>query len=338
MMRRSLNPHKRLPKLPTFDWRPFGVAVTLALGVIAPGCSKGPDDRDDRTIRFSDVGWTDITSTTAIASQILNALGYAVEIDVLSVAVTYASLKNEDIDVFLGNWMPAQEDVIGSYVKEGSIEVLGMNLEGAKYTLAVPRYAAQAGLRDFSDVARFHKELDSKIYGIEPGNEGNLMIADIIAKDTFGLGDFELVVSSEQGMLTQVQKAIQAKQWIVFLGWAPHPMNTNFEITYLSGGDETFGPNYGEASVHTVVRRGFAKAHPNVTRFLRNLVFTLEMENEMMGLILDDGRQPSAAAKYWLGSHPDILRRWMEGVTTYDGEPAWPTVERVFVGSDFKEP
>ena len=27
----------------------------------------------------------------------------------LSVPVTFASLKNNDIDVFLGNWMPAQE-------------------------------------------------------------------------------------------------------------------------------------------------------------------------------------------------------------------------------------
>ena len=60
-----------------------------------------------KTVRFSDVGWTDITATTAVASTVLQALGYTPETQVLAVPVTYASLKNKDIDVFLGNWMPS---------------------------------------------------------------------------------------------------------------------------------------------------------------------------------------------------------------------------------------
>ena len=75
----------------------------------------------------------------------------------------------------------------------------------------------------------------------------------------------------------------------MFLGWEPHPMNANFDLTYLSGGDEWFGPNYGGATVYTNVRAGYLEECPNVGQLLKNLKFTLEMENEIMGAILDDG-------------------------------------------------
>src|SRR5690606_3533853 len=51
------------------------------------------------TVRFSDVGWSDITATTATVLVLLKALGYETDVEVLSVPVTYSSLKNKDIDV-----------------------------------------------------------------------------------------------------------------------------------------------------------------------------------------------------------------------------------------------
>lgn len=62
-----------------------------------------------KVVRFSDVGWTDITATTALTSQVLSGLGYEPETKILSVPVTYRSMKNKDIDVFLGNWMPTMK-------------------------------------------------------------------------------------------------------------------------------------------------------------------------------------------------------------------------------------
>src|SRR3546814_14663635 len=85
--------------------------------------------------------------------------------------------------------MPTMEADIAKYREEGSVEVLGANLEGAKYTLAVPKYTAEKGLKDFADIAEFADKLDSKIYGIEPGNDGNRLILDMIEKDDFDLAD-----------------------------------------------------------------------------------------------------------------------------------------------------
>ncbi len=290
--------------------------AALALAAFATGAAA--EEKCDR-ITFSDVGWTDITATTAAASAVLEALGYDTEVKVLSVPVTYTAMSQGDIDVFLGNWMPTMEADIAPYREAGTVETVRANLEGAKYTLATNKAGAELGIRDFADIARHRDALDGKIYGIEPGNDGNRLIMDMIEKDAFGLKGFEVVESSEQGMLAQVARANRKGEPIVFLGWEPHPMNANFEITYLSGGDEWFGPDYGGATVYTNTRKGLSEECPNIGKFLNNLEFSLAMENEIMGAILNDGEDPKKAATAWLKAHPDVALKWVEGVTTRDG-------------------
>jgi len=305
-------------------------STTLALGLataLSTATAFAQDPESCRTVTFSDVGWTDITATTATTTVVLEALGYEPETEVLSVPVTYQSLKNKDIDVFLGNWMPTMEADIAPYREDGSVETLVTNLEGAKYTLAVPKYTYEAGLQSFQDISEFEEQLDGKIYGIEPGNDGNRLILDMIENDTFGLGGFEVVESSEAGMLSQVRRAVQSQEHVVFLGWAPHPMNANIEMEYLSGGDDIFGPNYGGATVHTNVWSGFTEECPNLGTFLNNLVFSLEMENEIMGAILDEGKDPEAAATEWLKANPGAVEPWLAGVTTFDGGDAMAAVK-----------
>ena len=279
------------------------------------------------TVRFSDVGWTDITATTATASVLLKSLGYQTDVKVLSVPVTYSSLKNKDIDVFLGNWMPTQEADVRPYLTDKSVESFGPNLVGAKYTLATNTKGAELGIKDFKDIAAKKTPLEGKIYGIEPGNDGNRLILDMVEKNTFGLKGFEVVESSEQGMLAQVARADKAGQPVVFLGWEPHPMNSNFKLTYLSGGDDVFGPNYGGAEVYTNVRAGYTQECANVGAFIKNLKFSLTMENQVMGGILNDGDEPEAAATKWLKKNGAAIEPWLAGVTTKDGKPGLAAVK-----------
>ena len=117
-----------------------------------------------QNVRFSDVGWTDVTSTTALITQLLRTIGYTPTTTVLSVPVTYASMQHKDIDVFLGDWMPTQEADIKPYLNNGSVTVVGANLLGAKYSLAVPAYAYDAGLKDFNDIHSFAAALNNSVY------------------------------------------------------------------------------------------------------------------------------------------------------------------------------
>ncbi|MGB3553381.1 MAG: choline ABC transporter substrate-binding protein [Jannaschia sp.] len=306
------------------------IRLTLTASVIAFGTAAAAQESCTEVV-FSDVGWTDITATTATAAALLDALGYETDIKVLSVPVTYTSMAAGDVDIFLGNWMPTMEADIAPYREDGSVVTLGANLEGAKYTLAVNAAASALGIASFGDIQAHAEALDAKIYGIEPGNDGNRLIQSMIDGDAFGLSDFEVVESSEQGMLAQVDRLTKRDEPIVFLGWEPHPMNANFDLTYLQGGDDFFGPDLGGATVYTNTRAGYVEECPNVGKLLQNMTFTLEMENRIMGAILDEGQDAGDAARAWIAGNADAVRPWLDGVTDLEGGDGFAAVSQALL-------
>lgn len=297
-----------------------------ALSVLAI-CAAVPALADCNAVSMSDVGWTDITTTTSTAKHVLEALGYDVDVKILSVPVTYASLESDDLDIFLGAWIPAQSGNLDPYVASGEIDVLATNLEGTVYTLAVPTYTFDKGLKSFADIANFKDSLDGKIYGIEPGNEGNAYLVSLTEKEGTGLTGFEVVESSEQGMLAQVARAYEKNEDVVFLGWAPHPMNANFALSYLPGGEEFFG---GIGTVQTLSRAGYAEECPNTGKLFSQMGFTLDMENMIMGQILDEGADPDEATMAWIKENKDTVMGWVDGVTTADGGDAAAALSAAF--------
>ncbi|SIT03980.1 choline ABC transporter substrate-binding protein [Paracoccus saliphilus] len=298
----------------------MSAALILTVGAAIPAMADDPATCG--TVHLSDPGWTDITATNGVAAVVLSALGYTPDIATLSVPVGYEALKNGQTDVFLGNWMPAQQKFRDDLDATGDIEELVQNLEGAKFTLAVNKAGADAGVADFADLDAQKDAFEGKIYGIEPGAPANQSIQAMIESDEFGLGDWDLVESGEQAMLAQVSRNEDAGTPTVFLAWAPHPMNEAIDITYLSGGDEQFGPDFGGATVHTLARKEWAATCPNAAKLFSQLTFDIGMENVLMGKILDDGMDAKDAAKEWIAANPDAVEPWLDGVTTLDGEPA----------------
>jgi len=288
----------------TIGWTARLLAALLALIMVMPA-DAATDPPSCGTVRLSDVGWADVTATTGLAGRIVAGLGYVPKITVLSVPVTFNGLRNKDVDVFLGNWMPMQTADIKPYTSDHSVEVVRVNLADARYTLAVPAYLYDQGLKDFASIQKFAGPLGHKIYGIEPGNDGNRLVLGMIRNNSFGLGNFQLIESSEQGMLAEVERSVRTKAPIVFLGWQPHPMNDRFKMRYLTGGDSVFGPHYGSATV---------------ARLLHNLNFAVSDENALMQGVTDTG-DPAIAARDWLRAHPDKIHAWLDGVQTIDGKP-----------------
>ncbi len=282
----------------------------------APACAK---------LRSADMGWTDIVITTNTAAAILKPLGYEMDNTLLGLSVAYEAMKNKDTDLFLGNWRPVQDTEFKTYFDNKWVEVIGQNLDGAKFTLAVPRYVAEAGVKSFDDLAKFGDKFGKKIYGIEPGS--NQPLVDMVKAGNHGLAGWEVVESSEQGMLGQVMRAVPQKEWVVFLGWQPHPMNIDIPMDYLTGGDAEYGPNYGGSTVYTLSRPGFSADCPNAAKFFKNLVFDVSYENQAMRLVTTDGKSGADAAMDMLKAHPEKLNAWLDGVTTIDGKPGLEAVK-----------
>ena len=285
------------------------------LGLLAATPLSAAEPQSCHKPRIADGGWTDNTAQNGFLTAVLKGLGYEPQVDLLSVPVILTSLKQKTTDVWLDNWMPSQTAEVGPFLKDDSVESLSVNLEGAGYGPVVPNYVAESGVKDLKDLAPNAEKFGRKLYGIEPGNDGNRILQSKIDDPANNMKDWQLVESSEQAMLSQADKEMTKKNWIAFLGWTPHPVMGRMPITYLSGFEKD---GFGPATIHTLVRTGYGTECPNVGKLLQNAKFTIDMESAVMEDILG-GKDAEASASIWFKSNPTMLDDWLNGVSTVDG-------------------
>jgi glycine betaine/proline transport system substrate-binding protein len=301
------------------------IATLLVAGAVTLASTAAlADEASCSTVKMADPGWSDIAATNAITGLLLEGMGYKAKVDTLAVPITYGGLKDGQVDVFLGNWMPAQQGFHDKFIANGDVVQLAKNLEGTEFTLAVPDYVWDAGVHDFADLNKFADKFDKKLYGIGSGAPANLSLQEIIKKNDFDLGQWKLVESSEQAMLAEVNRAVRQKRFVTFLGWTPHPMNVQIKMHYLKGGEKYFGDT---GSVYTLTRKGYAQSCPNVSKMLTNLSFTQDMENSIMADVANKKMTNAAAAKAWVKANPAVLDKWLDGVKTLDGKDALAAVK-----------
>ncbi|POF41248.1 glycine/betaine ABC transporter substrate-binding protein [Pseudomonas laurylsulfativorans] len=300
------------------------LSTVLTVGLLALGSASAFADQSCETVKMADPGWSDIAATNAITGFLLDGMGYKAKVDTLAVPITFGGLKDGQVDVFLGNWMPAQQGFFDKFVANGDVTQLAKNLDGTEFTLAVPDYVWDAGVHTFADLNKYADKFDRKIYGIGSGAPANISLQEIIKKNDFDMGQWKLVESSEQAMLAEVSRAVKKQKFVTFLGWTPHPMNVQLKMHYLKGGEKYFGDT---GSVHTLTRKGYAQACPNVGKLLTNLSFTQDMENSIMAEVVNKKVSNADAAKAWIKANPAVLDKWLDGVKTVDGKDALPAVK-----------
>ena len=300
------------------------LSTVVTVGLIALSSASAFAEQSCETVKMADPGWSDIAATNAITGFLLDGMGYKAKVDTLAVPITFGGLKDGQVDVFLGNWMPAQQGFYDKFVATGDVTQLAKNLEGTEFTLAVPDYVWEAGVHDFADLNKFADKFDKKIYGIGSGAPANISLQEIIKKNDFNMGQWKLIESSEQAMLAEVSRAVKKQKFVTFLGWTPHPMNVQLKMRYLKGGEKYFGDT---GNVFTLTRKGYAEACPNVGKLLTNLSFTQDMENSIMAEVVNKKVSNAEAAKAWIKANPAVLDKWLDGVKTVDGKDALVAVK-----------
>ncbi|MDQ7247851.1 glycine betaine ABC transporter substrate-binding protein [Dongia sedimenti] len=300
------------------------LVATAAISALSASAAFAAEPESCKEPHFADVGWTDNTAQNGLLKNVLDGLGYKAKIDNLALPLILEALKAKQLDFFLDNWMPSNAANVQPYLDEKSIDSLEPNLMGAGYGPVVPDYVAAAGVKDIKDLGANKDKFDGKFYGIEPGNDGNKIIQAKIDDANSGMAGFELVESSEQGMLSQAEKAIAAQEWVAFLGWAPHPVMGRMKLVYLTGFEKD---GFGDAKINALTRPGYVADCPNMGKLLTNLKFDLAQESAVMDDITK-GEEGQAAAAKWLKANPGVLDAWLAGVTTVDGGDGLAAVKK----------
>jgi glycine betaine/proline transport system substrate-binding protein len=283
------------------------------------------------TVRFGVPTWPGVTVKSEVAAQLMQTMGYETTQKQASPAFAINALKNDDLDVYLGGWMPTEKNLINPAEEAGKVEVLTTNISDAHMAIAVPSYVWEAGVRSEADLDKYADKFGNKIYGIEPGSGFNDSVKKTIKNGAHGLDDWELVPSSTSAMLSQVGRKIQRGEWIVFLGWEPHWMNVKYDLKYPKavGESEIAG---GTSDVLTVVNPALVEQEPMLERFLSQYVVTKESQSKWVLEHERKERAPEAVAEEWIGNNLDKVGQWLEGVETRSGEPAIEAVRAQYGG------
>ncbi|WP_280541021.1 ABC transporter substrate-binding protein [Chromohalobacter sp. 11-W] len=273
--------------------------------------------------------WPGVTVKTEIMAQILAPLGYTNERQELSSTVGYKTLQTGDSDVFLAGWLPAQQNSYDAAMDDGSIVDLGNNVTGARMGFAVPGYVYDAGVTSAEqlDDPENRERFDGRYYSIESGSTVSDFIHDAQRDDTYGLGDWELLESSTPGMLSAVRSAYDEKRWIAFYGWTPHWMVPEFDMHILDDPEGIYGKNQGRSDVRTIVAKPFSEANPNLMRLLDQFVLSAAQQSDFIREYGLEERELETVAHEWLQNHPAELAKFLDGVTTRDGEPGLAAVK-----------
>ena len=303
----------------------MSILLILFVGITIMGISTPQAKAADEKIDFGYVQWPGVTVKTHVAKQIAEYLGYETEMTSGSQAIVFKGLDSGDLDVFLGNWMPTMKIHYDKYHEKGAVHNVRVNLWDVVYRTAVPEYVWEAGVRSLEDLHKYADKFDKTIYGIEPGNEGNLIIKKAIDNDTYNLGDWKLKPSSTAGMLTSVKRAVNREEWIAFNAWKPHYMNVMFDIKYLKDPEPIWA--HGER-VFTVARTGYQDENPNFYHFLKQFKVTAPIQNRWINSYKKKGKAPEVVAEEWIADNLDIVNQWVYGVETVDGKMARKVIKQ----------
>ncbi len=277
------------------------VTCLVAASLVLSGCaSDGADGKG--TVDLVYVQWACAESQTHIAQAVLQDIGYNVELMTVAAGPMWTGVATGDADALVCGWLPYTHE---SYMAEygNQVEDLGVNFEGARIGLVVPKYVDIDSITELNSVG---DDFDWTIYGIEPGS-GLMQHTYDETIPTYGLDEWEVMDASDMAMTVALQSAYDKQENVVVTGWAPHWKFFAFDLKFL---EDPGGDLRRLRREHTIARTGFSEDMPEAASMLSKFFLTEAQLGEVMYAVNVDGVDPATAAREWVDANQDVVAQW----------------------------
>ncbi|MFO7815576.1 MAG: glycine betaine ABC transporter substrate-binding protein [Halanaerobiales bacterium] len=279
--------------------------------------------QSDEPIVLGEGDWPGFRAKNSVIEYILENIGYEVERTSARDPILHQALTQGDVDVHVGSWLPQNNDLRRKY--KGELNYVTQNMTEGVYIMAVPRYVWEAGVKSHADLDQYADKFDRKLYVGPAGWASDKKMNEAIENDIYGLGDWEAINSSQSALMAQIEKSIDEKEWICFVGWQPHWMNEVYDMEYLEDPQRLWESPY--SWVDTLTRKGFEKDYPEVYRFLQQFRVDIDDNNKWIYEIGFNERDEKEVAEEWVKKNILEVRRWLSLVDTPEGEPAFQVLK-----------
>lgn len=282
----------------------FAILLTILFSIVIYGCSSnsevesGDSNTENKpTLTLGQTNWTSTIVPTEIVKQILENMGYNVEVSEAELGAVYTGLSTGDVDIFMDSWSPQQDQYMEEY--SDSIERISASYEDADAGMVVPEYMED--INDVGDLKGKEDMVNNEIFAISEADPAMEDLQDII--DAYDL-DMEMVNSSEGAMLAAAEDKIEAQEPVVLYGWEPHSMFQQLDLKILT--NEQVPEIYGDTSVHVTVQDGLQEKAPEAYNLLNNWSISIDDMEEMITEI-DNGQNAEDVAQNWIDNNQNEI-------------------------------
>jgi glycine betaine/proline transport system substrate-binding protein len=276
-------------------------SLTLAFALFLNSCvGGGKKNGDNKKLTIAMVNWIECIANTHLAKVVLEEKGYSVNLVNADVAPVFAAVAKGDADVFMEVWEPTTHK---AYMEKfgAKLEKIGTLYDNGIIGLVVPSYVTINSIDELNDVK---DKFDGKIIGINPG-AGIMNITQTVIKD-YAL-DYELVTSSEAGMLASLKRAYDKNEWVVVTGWKPHTKFTRYDLKILKDPKGTMGQ---PETISIVATKGWSKANPEIATFFKNFRLNDDQLGSLMLAIESNPGKEDESARKWYQTNKEMVDAW----------------------------
>lgn len=283
------------------------LVLVLVVWALAAGCGWPGAIPGSKQLKLGYIEWDENVAVSNLTMVLLEEeLGYEVELQVTNEAVVkqvFRDVADGDLHAFQDVWMPNHKNHLSEV--EDDVEQLDPWFEGeTTQGLAVPYYM------DVHSLAELDRAGTDLIIGIEPGAAVHPQIKNEVIPG-YDL-EMMLVESSTPAMLSELEKAYEEREPVVFYGWSPHWMNTRYDFRYLEDPRDLQGDFNDPAKISSIVNAGLAEDEPAAHAFLEALSLDEDQINQLEEEINAAGSaSPEEGVRNWLEDHSDTVRPWI---------------------------
>jgi glycine betaine/proline transport system substrate-binding protein len=178
------------------------------------------------------------------------------------------------------------------------LDVLGVNLTGAKTGLVVPEYV---DINSISELNVHKEKFKNTIYAIEK-EAGVTMQANEAIKD-YNL-ELEMNYGNNQTIYEALNSAIKNKEFVVVTGWFPETMFEKWDLKFLGDPKRSFGD---AKQINTISRLNLKEDYPLIHEALQRFKWAPEQTTKVM-VLMEEGYSVDEAACEFLNKNPNFLK------------------------------
>ncbi|HOB29691.1 MAG: ABC transporter substrate-binding protein [Dethiobacteria bacterium] len=311
------------------------ILIVLIVAAMLMTVSCAPMGGDELVL--ADAGWDSIQIHNGIASFIIeNGYGYETRVLSGSTAMTFTSLREGSIDIYMETWQGNLKDSYDEGIESGDILELSVNYDDSRQGYYVPTFVIEGdperGIEpmapDLRRVDQLHDYWElfedpedpgrGRIVGSPPGWEVDLIMKGKV--EGYGLEEHYNYFSpgSDTALATALVGAYEKGEPIVAYHWEPSWVMGMYDFTFL----EEDGFDQGKWAdgytcitpampVTVVVNAELPEKAPDVVAFLENYQTSTALTNYALSYMHEHDAGTDEAALWFLREYEELWSEWV---------------------------